>query len=103
MTFSNTMDVIIGATSTGWMVVLLGLKFSILKLALPLITFGAILKLLAKDLLALMGMTIAGFNLLFLEIYILQQAMVGVVASIDLRRWSTESILSKLLSILLVL
>ena len=97
------MDVIIGATSTGWMVTLLGLKFSISKLALPLITFGAILKLLAKDLLALMGMTIAGFSLLFFGIDILQQAMVGVAASVDLSRWSTESILSKLLSVLLVL
>lgn len=46
LTFSNAIGVIIGAnigtTSTGWMVALLGLKFSIAKLALPLIAVGAI-------------------------------------------------------------
>ena len=74
LTFSNAIGVIIGAnigtTSTGWMVALLGLKFSISQLALPLIAFGAILKLLAKDRLALIGMTIAGFGLLFFIINI---------------------------------
>lgn len=105
LTFSNAIGVIIGAnigtTSTGWMVALLGLKFSISQLALPLIAFGAILKLLAKDRLALIGMTIAGFGLLFFGIDVLQQAMTGIAASVDLSRWSTENLLSKLLLVLI--
>ncbi len=105
LTFSNAIGVIIGAnigtTSTGWMVALLGLKFSISKIALPLVAIGAILKLLAKDRLALMGMTIAGFGLLFLGIDVLQQAMAGGAASVDLSRWPTESLLSKLLLVLI--
>ncbi|MHA3893113.1 Na/Pi cotransporter family protein [Acinetobacter sp. GXMZU3951] len=105
LTFSHAIGVIIGAnigtTSTGWMVALLGLKFSIAKLALPLIAFGALLKLLAKDQLALLGMSIAGFGLLFFGIDILQQAMAGVAATVDLSQWSAESLFSRLFLVLI--
>ena len=53
LSFSHAIGVIIGAnigtTSTGWMVALLGLKFSISSFALPLIGIGALLKLLGKE------------------------------------------------------
>ncbi|MCJ8161885.1 Na/Pi cotransporter family protein [Acinetobacter zhairhuonensis] len=105
LTFSNAIGVIIGAnigtTSTGWMVALLGLKISISKLALPLIALGAIFKLLARDRLALFGMTIAGFGLLFFGIDVLQQAMEGVAASVDLSQWSGDTLLGSLLLVLI--
>ncbi|NCI79835.1 Na/Pi cotransporter family protein [Acinetobacter kanungonis] len=105
LTFSNAIGVIIGAnigtTSTGWMVALLGLKFSIAKLALPLIAVGAILKLLAQDRLALFGMAIAGFGLLFFGIDVLQQAMSAVADTVDLSRWSADSLWGSLLLVLI--
>jgi len=82
LSFSHAIGVIIGAnigtTSTGWMVALLGLKFSIASFALPLIGVGALLKLLGKEKIAFIGLTLAGFGLLFFGIQILQDAMSGV-------------------------
>ena len=79
LTFAQSVGVIIGAnigtTSTGWMVALLGVKFSIGKFALPLIAAGALLKILAQGRLALTGLVIAGFGLIFFGIELLQVAM----------------------------
>lgn len=70
MSFAQAIGVMIGAnigtTSTGWMVALLGLKFSISMIALPLIGFGAVINLLGKDRIAVLGLIIAGFGLIFL-------------------------------------
>ncbi|WP_228206926.1 Na/Pi symporter [Acinetobacter sp. LoGeW2-3] len=75
LTFAQWVGVIIGAnigtTTTGWMVALLGVKFSIGQFALPLIATGALLKILAQGRVALIGLTIAGFGLIFYGIELL--------------------------------
>ena len=103
--FSHAIGVIIGAnigtTSTGWLVALLGLKFSISLLALPLIGVGAILHLIAKDRSALGGLAIAGFGLLFYGIDVLQEAMSIFSEHADLSFFAYHSLWSKLLLVLI--
>lgn len=105
LTFTQAIGVVIGAnigtTSTGWMVALLGVKFSITHIALPLIAFGAILKLLTSGRIALIGLCLAGFGLIFFGIDQLQIAMSGMAQRIDLSVFSTESMFSKLLLVLI--
>lgn len=105
LTFSQAIGVIIGAnigtTSTGWMVALLGVKFSITSFALPLIAAGAILKLLTHGRIALLGLCIAGFGLIFFGIDQLQTAMAGFAARVDLSVFSPQSIASQLLLVVI--
>lgn len=105
LTFAQSVGVIIGAnigtTSTGWMVALLGVKFSIGKFALPLIAAGALLKILAQGRLALTGLVIAGFGLIFFGIELLQVAMSSLANRIDLSIFSTQNFFSKLLLVLI--
>ncbi len=79
LTFQNAVGVIIGAnlgtTSTGWLVSLLGLKFSIGSIMLPVIGFGAMAKLVGKGRLAQAGMALAGFGVIFVGIDTLQAGM----------------------------
>lgn len=84
LTFVQAIGIIIGAnigtTSTGWLVAFVGLKFSISMIALPLIAVGAIIKLVMKGRIALCGMALAGFGLIFYGIDVLQSAMSGFSA-----------------------
>lgn len=104
VSFSQAIGVIIGAnigtTSTGWMVAFLGLKFSISQFALPLIAVGALFKILAHGRIALTGLAIAGFGLIFFGIDLLQVAMSGVAERLDLSVFSTQTFPSKLLLML---
>lgn len=95
LSFGNAIGVIIGAnigsTSTGWIVAVLGMKFSISALAMPIIGLGALMKLLGKDRLALAGLVLCGFGLLFVGIDFLQQAMADLAQHIDLSRFAADS------------
>ena len=84
------------------MVAFLGLKFSIGQIALPLIALGALLKILAHGRTALTGLALAGFGLIFFGIDLLQVAMSGIAEHLDLSVFSTKSVASKLLLVLLV-
>ena len=79
LTFQQSVGVIFGAnlgtTSTGWIVALLGVRISITVAAMPMVAFGAALRLLGRDRVAAAGMAIAGFGLLFVGIDVLQQGM----------------------------
>lgn len=103
LTFTQAIGVVIGAnigtTSTGWMVALLGVKFSITNIALPLIALGAILKLLMSGRIALFGLCIAGFGLIFFGVDQLQVAMSGMAQRLDLSVFTTVGFWSKLLLI----
>jgi phosphate:Na+ symporter len=100
LSFSQAIGVIIGAnigtTSTGWMVALLGVKFSITTFALPLIAVGALLKLLTHGRLALFGFALAGFGLIFFGIEQLQLAMSGLAQQVDLSIFHYDSFWQKL-------
>lgn len=101
LSFVQAIGVIIGAnigtTSTGWMVAFLGLKFSISAFALPMVGLGAMLKLLGKDTVSLLGLSLAGFGLLFLGIDFLQEAMAGFASQVDLSQWSNDDWLTQLI------
>jgi phosphate:Na+ symporter len=88
LSFHQALGVIIGSnlgtTSTGWIVSLLGLKFNVGVLALPLVGAGALLRLLGKDRTAAAGMALAGFGLVFVGIDTLRDGMAGLAERIDL-------------------
>lgn len=82
MGFAESLGIIFGAnigtTITGWFVVLLGFKLQIGSVLMPLILIGALLRLFSKDRWASIGMAIAGFGLVFVGIYLIQQGMIDV-------------------------
>lgn len=85
--FGNAIGVILGAnlgtTSTGWLVSLLGLKFSVAAFAMPLVGAGALMRLLGRDRIADAGSVLAGFGLIFVGIEVLQGGMAGLAERID--------------------
>jgi len=104
LSFQSAIGVVIGAnigtTSTGWIVSLLGLKLSVAALALPLVGVGALMKLLGRDRLALTGMALAGFGILFVGIEVLQGAMAGLSARVDLAAFAADGLAGRLLLVL---
>lgn len=101
LSFNNAIGVIIGAnlgtTTTGWIVSLLGLKFSIGTFAMPLVGIGALLRLLGRDRVAQGGSVMAGFGLIFVGIDVLQDGVAGFAERIDLARYSAAGLLPRLL------
>ncbi len=101
LTFSQSIGVIVGAnigtTSTGWMVALLGVKFSIGQFALPFIALGALLRVLGSARWCLLGLVLAGFGLIFYGIELLQIAMADLSKQIDLSIFTTSTFFAKLL------
>ncbi|MBP7735880.1 MAG: Na/Pi cotransporter family protein [Spirochaetes bacterium] len=89
ITFHQSLGIILGAhlgtTSTGWIVSLLGMKLKLGIVALPIVGFGAILRLLGKEKIAIAGMVMAGFGLIFFGIDVLQDGMKSLSAYIDLK------------------
>lgn len=87
LTFTQALGVVFGAslgtTSTGWLVSVLGLKFSISKLALPMIAGGAAVRLFGRGRWRDMGMAIAGFGLIFVGIEYLQAGMAHLTERFD--------------------
>ncbi|MBI3155334.1 MAG: Na/Pi cotransporter family protein [Burkholderiales bacterium] len=75
----------VGTTMTGWIVALVGLKFDIEALALPLIGVGVALRLSGGNgRRAAIGDALAGFGMLFLGIALLQQAFGGLSEQVAL-------------------
>lgn len=99
--FNNAIGVIIGAnlgtTSTGWIVSLLGLKFSVGAFALPLVGVGALMRLVGRERLAQAGLVLAGFGLIFVGIDVLQDGMEGFATRIDLAAYSAPGFGPRLL------
>jgi len=75
----------VGTTMTGWLVALVGLKFKIEALALPLIGIGMILRLTGeRDRRGALGMALAGFGVLFLGIDMLKETFSGLSSDFQL-------------------
>jgi Na/Pi-cotransporter len=75
----------VGTTMTGWIVALIGLKFKIEALALPLIGIGVVLRLTGNgQRRGAIGTALAGFGLLFLGIAMLQQSFFGLTGQVSL-------------------
>lgn len=94
LTFSQAFGVVIGAslgtTGTGWLVSLLGLKFSLGTYALPLVVIGAFLKLLGHGRWRMAGLPLAGFGLIFVGIDTLQRGMSGVATDLGIANWQAD-------------
>lgn len=82
----------IGTTITGWLVALLGFKLKLGTVMLPLILFGAILRLFAKGRVAHVGYAIAGFGLIFVGITMMQQGMAGFSDVVSFDDLPTDSL-----------
>ena len=99
--FETAIGVIVGAnigtTSTGWLVSMLGLKFGISKLALPIIGIGALMRVMGRDRIAHAGGSLAGFGMIFIGIDFLQVGMETLSASIDLAQWTRPGFLGVLI------
>jgi phosphate:Na+ symporter len=101
LTFPQAIGVVFGAnigtTSTSWLVAVVGLKFSMSQVALPLVGVGALMKLLSRGWGMPLGLALAGFGLVFVGIDALQAAMADVAETFDVSRWSANGWLGRLL------
>jgi len=75
----------VGTTMTGWLVALVGMKFQIDALALPMIGLGMLWRLIgAEQRRGAFGTALAGFGVLFLGIDLLKDAFSGFAAGFTL-------------------
>jgi phosphate:Na+ symporter len=105
LSFQASLGIILGAnvgsTGLGWLVALLGIKFDLAGLMLPLVLLGSGLRLLGRGRQALLGQALAGFALLFVGIGALQQALAGHGLLLDPGRFDAASIGGRLQLLLL--
>lgn len=87
LTFPQALGVVLGAnigtTGTGWLVALVGVRFSVEPFALPLVFTGALLRLLTHGRTAGLGAALAGFGLLFFGLGLLSHSMSGVASRLS--------------------
>jgi len=99
MSFPAALGIIFGAnlgtTITGWMVALFGFKLKLGLLALPLVFVGAIMRLFGRGRIAGLGMSVAGFAVIFIGITMMQSAMVDARDLISFERFSGDSIANR--------
>lgn len=75
----------VGTTMTGWIVALVGLKFKVEALAMPLVGLGALLRLTGEGRRrGAVGTALAGFGMLFMGIALLQQSFAGLAGQVRL-------------------
>lgn len=91
----------VGSTGLGWLVALLGIKFELAGVMLPLVLVGAGLRLLGRGRQALLGQALAGMALLFVGIAALQQALAGQGLLLDPGRFDAATPLGRLQLVLL--
>ena len=79
LSFPQALGIIFGAnvgtTITGWLVALLGFKFQLGSVVLPLILAGVLLHLFGRGRLQQGGLALAGFGLIFVGIATMQAGM----------------------------
>ena len=68
----------VGTTGTGWLVALIGVRVSLTAAALPMIFFGALVKLLGHGRVSGAGAALAGFGLVLFGLTTLQLGMGGL-------------------------
>lgn len=105
LTFSESLGIIFGAnigtTITGWLVALVGFKLDLGQTLLPLILFGVLLRLLGRPRLEQVGMTVAGFGLIFVGIGVLQSGLSGLQGSVTPEQFPPDTIFGRLLLVLI--
>jgi phosphate:Na+ symporter len=82
MAFPEALGIVFGAnigtTLKGWLIALLGFKFQLGNIVLPIIFAGISLRLFTKGRVAATGYVIAGFGVIFLGITIMQGGVAGL-------------------------
>ena len=105
LTFQQALAVIFGAnlgtTSTGWLVSILGLKYSITSLAMPMIGIGTFLKLFFKGKWQHFGLMTAGFGLIFIGIDFLQNGLENLSDLFDPDSFPSDTFLGRILLLLI--
>lgn len=81
----------VGTTMTGWLVAMIGFKFKIDVLALPLVGIGMLLHISSRGRRAALGMALAGFGLFFLGIDILKETFTTLAETISLDILPTDA------------
>lgn len=88
----------IGTTMTGWLVAIIGFKINVEAFALPMIGLGMLLRLTGgESKRAPIGLALVGFGLFFIGIDVLKDAFDGMVAAIDLSKFTLDGIAGVLL------
>lgn len=104
LTFEQALGVVyganIGATTTAWIVSILGLKFKLGFFSFPLIGIGALMKLLGKQKVGNIGLVLAGFGLLFIGIDTLQTGTKSLIGLIDPSAYSATTLLNRFFLVL---
>lgn len=104
LSFPQAIGVVLGAslgtTGTGWIIAVLGLKVNVGLYALPLVGFGAFLKLLGRSRWKPLGTALAGFGLIFIGIGTLQQAMEGLSGVLNLAALPSGNLWGQALALL---
>lgn len=85
----------LGATSTSWIVTMLGLKLKIGLFAFPMVFCGALMRLLGKEKIAVIGYIIAGFGLIFVGIDIMQAGMMDIARNFNPARFIDVGLLGR--------
>ncbi|PQO39109.1 Na/Pi cotransporter family protein [Blastopirellula marina] len=105
LTFAQALGVIFGAnigtTITGWMVALIGFKWKIGEIMLPLVLLGALIRLLAQGKLRWMGTSLAGFGLIFVGISALQDGMSAFQGVVTPDSFPSDTLWGRVLLVLL--
>ncbi len=88
----------LGTTMTAWLVAIIGFKINIDAFALPIIGLGMLLNLTGgESKRAPLGMALVGFGLFFIGIDVLKDAFDGLVATIDLNKFTVQGVWGVLL------
>lgn len=102
--FTNALGLIFGAnigtTTTGWMLSLLGLRFSISVFALPLVGIGTLLHLFGRGRMSPGGLALAGFGLIFVAIDTLQAGMGSLAGELDPTLFAVDGLWGRLLLVI---
>jgi phosphate:Na+ symporter len=104
LTFPQALGVILGAnigsTVTGWIVAILGLKFNLGTLALPLTLLGTLIAVLSHGQREQTGLSLAGFGVMFVGLDMMQSAAVAVGPMISSMLVPADGLTGRLLLVL---
>jgi len=105
LTFPESLGIIFGAnigtTITGWLVALVGFKLNLGDLMLPLILLGVLLRLMGSKRFEQIGMTVAGFGLIFVGIGVLQQGLAGLEGRVTPEQFPPDTLTGRFWLILI--
>ncbi len=105
LTFPQALGIVFGAnvgtTITGWLVALIGFKFKLGSLVLPLILLGILMRLFGRGRLSDAGLALAGFGLIFVGIDTMQAGMSGMENRFMPGFLETDTILGRLKLVLI--